>query len=180
MLKNSFKLAFIYVGTILGAGFASGKELLAFFGKFQNMGIVGFLISCILLSLSLIVILDLIKNSNAKDYKSFLQNIFGFKMAKFIEILNIVFLFTIFSAMLAGGGVALADIFGINFKICSILFTFLIFISLFFGEKSVIYINSILCPILIFLGAFIGIYIYFFTSKGAFGIDYKPFSSAVV
>lgn len=178
--KNSFKLTFIYIGTILGAGFASGKELFAFFARFKEMGLIGFLLSCFLLSLSFVSILSLIKNSIAKDYKSFLQDIFGIKIAKFIEILNIVFLFTLFSAMLAGGGASLGDIFSIDFKICAILFSIFIFISLFFGEKAVIYINSILCPALIFLGAFIGIYIYFFISKDVIKIDYRPFSSAII
>lgn len=178
--KNSFKLAFIYLGTILGAGFASGKELVNFFARFKEMGIIGFLITCFLLSISFMAILDLIKNSHAKDYKQFLNEVFGEKIAKILEVLNTTFLFIIFSAMLAGGGAVLSSIFGINFKLCTVIFSFIIFISLFFGQKSVILINSILCPILIFGGALIGIYIYFFETIQTININDNAITQSIV
>lgn len=180
VLKNCLKLSFIYVGTILGAGFASGKELVAFFARYKELGILGFLFSCFLLSISFISILGLIKNSTSKTYSDFLREIFGKNISIFIEFVNTIFLFTIFSTMLAGGGSALCEVLGVDFKICATIFAILIFFSLFFREKAIISINSILCPILIFLGAFIGIYIYFFIAKDVFSSSYKPFLSSII
>lgn len=178
--KNSFNLAFIYTGTILGAGFASGKELVSFFAKYKKLGLMGFFISCFLLSISFMAILDLIKNSNAKDYKGFLIEVFGKKLALFLQFLNILFLFTIFSAMLAGGATSLNNILNINLNICLIIFFIVVFFSLFFGEKAVVFINAMLCPLLIIGGIFLGIYIEFFLTKEAFSLSQNFLTSSII
>ena len=38
---TTFKVAATYIGTVIGAGFASGQEILQFFSVFGNMGILG-------------------------------------------------------------------------------------------------------------------------------------------
>ena len=40
MWKNSFRLTFTFVGTMVGAGFASGREVAAFFGETSLFGVV--------------------------------------------------------------------------------------------------------------------------------------------
>lgn len=171
IVKNSLILAFIYIGTIIGAGFASGKELFNFFAKFKQNGIIGFFITSILIGLSFIAILTLIKKSNSTSYKDFLIEIFGYKIGSFLEILNICFLFILFSSMISAGATIFQDILQVNFVTCVLVFSLVIFISLLFNEKAIIIINSILCPTLIIGGAFIGAYIYFFATKQTFSIS---------
>ena len=50
MEKNWIKIASIYVGTVIGAGFASGREIIEFFGVYGLKGIVGIIISGFLFS----------------------------------------------------------------------------------------------------------------------------------
>ena len=40
-----FKIIFVIIGTIIGAGFASGKEILTFFNVYGYYGLFGLLIS---------------------------------------------------------------------------------------------------------------------------------------
>ena len=42
---GSFEIAMIYVGSIIGAGFASGREIWQYFGVFGKTGIVGLFIA---------------------------------------------------------------------------------------------------------------------------------------
>ncbi len=42
---NSIKIGGLITSIILGAGFLSGKELLNFFGYFENLGFLGIFIS---------------------------------------------------------------------------------------------------------------------------------------
>ena len=42
------KSIFVIVGTIIGAGFASGQEIQIFFNTYGNMGLLGLAISCLL------------------------------------------------------------------------------------------------------------------------------------
>jgi uncharacterized membrane protein YkvI len=39
-----FTIAFMYVGTIMGAGFASGREIWQFFGVFGKRGYIGIIL----------------------------------------------------------------------------------------------------------------------------------------
>lgn len=159
--KYILKIACIYTGTILGAGFATGKELLSFFGIFGKFGILGFFIACFLLSLCGVSILGIIHRTNAKTYKEFMYIIFG-KLGKYIESFNTIFLFILFSAMLSGGGATISDTFFISEGVGIIVFCGLVFLALIFGERAIININTILCPILIIGGMLVGIYLYFF------------------
>lgn len=43
--ESAFQLAFVYVGTVVGAGFATGKEIVEFFVRFGWIGLLGILIS---------------------------------------------------------------------------------------------------------------------------------------
>ena len=158
--KYILKIAFIYTGTILGAGFATGKELLSFFGQFNKIGILGFLFACFLLSLTCMSILDSVYKTKANTYSKFLNNIFG-KYGVYIEWFNICLLFMLFSGMLAGGGATLSNVFDINEILSMCIFCIMTLIALIFGKNAIITINTILCPILIIGGILIGIYSYF-------------------
>ena len=42
---NIVKAVSVIIGTIIGAGFASGKDIYIFFGQYGNFGIIGALVS---------------------------------------------------------------------------------------------------------------------------------------
>ncbi len=177
--KYILKIALIYTGTILGAGFATGKELVNFFGIFGKLGIIGFFIACILLSICAMSILNSIYESNAKTYANFMYNIFG-KLGIYIQYFNMLLLFVLFSAMLAGGGASISTIFCINEYTGLAIFCLITFIALIFGKNAVININTILCPVLIVGGMLIGLYIYFFDSVNVFSSTTKSIISPFI
>lgn len=180
VIKNSLKIAFVYTGTILGAGFATGKELVNFFAKFGNTGIFSFFVSCFLLSLGGIAILDIINKSNAKTYREFLNSLFGERVSFLIEIFNSIFLFVLFSAMLAGGGATISMLLPIGNKVSILLFSIIVFVAIFWGNNIIVNINSFLCPILIIGGMFVGIYIYLFQDISVFSNNTKAIVSSFV
>lgn len=163
-LKNSLKISFIYVATILGAGFASGKELVTFFAKFGNMGILGFFISCILFGFICFCFLNIIFKDTNVSYGQFLKTNFGKKIGLILEFLNAIFLFILFSAMLAGGSDFICNIFpSLNKNIACILFSLVIFFCLLFDTSGFIKINTFICPILILGSILTGIYVFYFS-----------------
>ena len=48
-MKKIFKTVFVIIGTLIGAGFASGQEIYIFFYQYGINGILGITISSILL-----------------------------------------------------------------------------------------------------------------------------------
>lgn len=177
--KNIFKIALIFTGTILGAGFATGKELVTFFGVLGKNGTYSFFISCFLLSLCGVAILKVIYTTDATTYSQFMENIFG-RFGLYIQYFNICFLFILFSAMLSGGATTISQVFNINEAISLLIFCVITFFSLIFGENAIVKINTILCPFLIICGMLIGIYLYFYTNVSVFSQNTSALVSSVV
>ena len=44
-LAGSFQIAAVYVGTVIGAGFATGREIVEFFTRFGFVGFIAILLS---------------------------------------------------------------------------------------------------------------------------------------
>ena len=59
-MKNIFKCAMIVIGTLIGAGFASGKEIASFFNVFLDEGLYGLLISCAIFGIIIYCVMNLI------------------------------------------------------------------------------------------------------------------------
>ena len=51
ILKNILTITMVIIGSIIGAGFASGQEINSFFYKYGIIGILGIIISIFLISL---------------------------------------------------------------------------------------------------------------------------------
>ena len=64
---GSFAIAMIYVGSIIGAGFASGREIWQYFGVFGKMGIIGLLLAGCLFIIFGIMLVYIGRKINSND-----------------------------------------------------------------------------------------------------------------
>ena len=78
-MKNVFKVVFVIIGTLIGAGFASGQEMYIFFFSYGINGIYGIIISSSLMGLIIYKSFKLINKYNINNYKDFINIIFNFK-----------------------------------------------------------------------------------------------------
>ena len=85
-MKNILKIVFVIIGTLIGAGFASGKEIYTFFYSYGEKGIFGIIISSLLIGIIIYNSLRIIKE------KCFLLNLFIFTSI-FFGWLNIIIIF---------------------------------------------------------------------------------------
>lgn len=76
ILKNVLTISMVIIGSIIGAGFASGQEINSFFYKYGIIGILGIIISIFLISLIIYKVFLIIKKENINTYKNFLEIIF--------------------------------------------------------------------------------------------------------
>ena len=88
LFMEILKIVFVIIGTLIGAGFASGQEIYIFFFSFGIKGLLGILISSIVIGITIHITLKLIKKNNVKDYKEFLDVLV--KNEKTKEIINII------------------------------------------------------------------------------------------
>ena len=66
-MKNIIKIVMVIMGTLIGAGFASGREIYLFFLEYGYWGIIGIFISGIFTSFIIYITLNKIKNKNNID-----------------------------------------------------------------------------------------------------------------
>lgn len=159
--KKVFKIACVYTGTILGAGFASGKEIAGFFVKYGYFGIAGLIFAGMLFAFIGAKIMKITFENNINTYSEFADRIFGRYFGLIMQTIVFVFLFTLFSAMIAGGGAVIKQTFGISAQIGSLIIALFCFFIFIFDVDGIVELNVFLCPVLVIGGAFIGLYIFF-------------------
>ena len=148
-----FKIIFVLIGTFVGAGFASGKEIFNFFTCYSYYGVISIFIFSFFLFLLLYKCLNIKTNLKTNSYNEFIfylekkYKFFNYKL--FLLIINI-FLASSFYIMIA----ALSSLFNYQFNIAKFLTIigtiFVCFIIFYKKNINFIYIiNSILMPILI-------------------------------
>lgn len=144
------------IGTFIGAGFASGKEIYLFFFKYQVYGILGIIVSAIFIGYIIYKVLNISKRNDICNYNEFLNYLIKNKLIKII-LINIidVFLIISFCIMVSGFSAFIYQEFNINIIIGFILMLICSYCAFKRKATGIIKINNILIPIIIFIIFFI-------------------------
>lgn len=167
-IKNTLKIAFVYIGTVLGAGFASGQEMLKFFTEYGLNGIYGLILTGTLFFIIGWAVLELSFVQKAKTFREFIKPITGDFIGLLLEWVVIAFMFICFGTMLAGSGALIEQKFNLSYQVGIIIMAISCFITFLFDVKGIVAVNAILAPILL-VGCFmLGLYIWIFKSSVVF------------
>ena len=169
-LRNTLRVAGIYAASIIGAGFASGQEIMQFFSAYKTGGFWGILLAGILFSAVGCIVLDKVYSERIRNYEEFIFPVFGWRLGWIIETAATVFVFCMYSIMTAGSGQILAQLTGIKFKsavlIMGIICTFLIMTNI----KGISVFSSVLTPVLTAGIILTGLYIIIMKESPVFSI----------
>lgn len=115
-MKNILKVVFVIIGTLIGAGFASGQEIYVFFFSFGIRGLFGVLISSILMGLVIYQTLKIINKYQINNYKDFLDILLSRNkdIKNIINLLVNIFILVTFFIMIAGFGAYFEQEFSVN------------------------------------------------------------------
>ncbi len=138
-----------FIGTVVGAGFASGQEILQFFGNHGIHGFLGIVIAVLLMGFAGARIFKVGYQLKPKSYQEFLVYILGKPLTPIVDFLLSLFFMVLIGVMLAGSG-ALCDSIGVNFWVGEILTACLLVGVLFFDMAGLISANLIVIPLMIF------------------------------
>ncbi len=163
-VKNAVKIASVYIGTVLGAGFASGQEMVKFFAYYGSMGMFGLLLTGVLFAVVGWAVLEIVFVNKATNYKSFINPIAGNFFGRILEWVVIFFMFICFCAMFAGCGALFEQRFGLPYIVGVLIMAGCCFITFLFDIKGVIAVNAVLAPLLLIGGFVLGLYMWFFRS----------------
>lgn len=145
------QVGFTYIGTVVGAGFASGQEILKFFTLFGDHSVIAILVSTVLFAWVGIRILLLGAQLRASSYRQLTAFLFGDRMASVIDLFMLMMLFGVTVAMLAGVGALFQEHMRIPFQI-GVLFTMaLTYFTILRGMDGILTANTIIVPTMITL-----------------------------
>lgn len=169
-LIKGFKVASVYVTTTIGAGFASGQELVQFFTRFGAMGKWGIVLSGIMFSLVGYIVLSMVYRFKFNNYEEFSNKIYGKRISFVINIAVDIFMFCVYSIMIAGAGELLRSEFNFPYTM-GIIISALICCLVILGDiKGVVSLSTVLSPFMIIGMILIGILIVCNQSSEVFAV----------
>ena len=147
-IKNICKITFVIIGTIIGAGFASGQEIYTFFNKYGLEGLIGICISISLMAYIIYKTFKIIIENDINSYENFITIIMPERLRKnkilnhtINNIINI-FLLICFNIMVAGFATYFVQELKISKWIEAIVITNLTLITLSNSINGVIHIHT--------------------------------------
>lgn len=146
---RSLKIALAFVGLLVGAGFATGAEVIQYFVGFGWIGLVGAALAGLLVAVGGAVILQLGSVFLAADHKVVFRSVSHPLMARILDVTVTVTLFAIGFVMLAGAGSTLAQQLGWPTWVGSALMTLLVVLTGMLDVEKVSSIISLITPLII-------------------------------
>lgn len=146
---SPLRLAVVFSGCFLGAGYVSGQELWQFFGAYGLGGYIGIALAMVLLFGFGALILRLTQMTGLQEMD---QVVVPWKIAPLraaVGILEIIFMFGIVSIMTSGIGALLEQLFSVPHYLGSFIFCVLVLLAALAGLNGIVSAFSVSVPLLV-------------------------------
>ncbi|MDP4144548.1 MAG: transporter [Bacillota bacterium] len=152
-MKKNFTLIFqisaVFIGTIVGAGLASGQEITQFFTTFGYKSFIGLIICMLLYIIIGFMIINISMEYKLNSYKQLINLVSPGLLGEIIDIIMGFFMISSAGIILAGSGALLHQYFGCSKWVGIILMIFISLFALLRNTKGLIEINSFIVPSLL-------------------------------
>lgn len=143
------QIASTYMGTIVGAGFATGQEILQFFTRFGYWGSLTIALATALfiwLGTKMMLISSEIR---AKSYEDLNKALFGDRYGRLISHFMLVILLGVTAVMLAGAGTIFYEHWNISYQAGLLITIAASFFLLRKGMKAILTVNAVVVPVML-------------------------------
>ena len=158
MPKQYLSVAFAYVGVIVGAGLASGQDLLQYFLAFGAKGLIGIVALGVLNVIFGVVALQLGSYFRSDNHDEVFERITHPVLRRVIDVVLIFSAFTMGFVMLAGAGANLQQQFGVPTWAGSLLCALLVILTAFLDFDRIMNVIGVFTPIIMIAIAVLAIY----------------------
>ncbi|MGI6661942.1 MAG: hypothetical protein ACOX4B_00400 [Bacillota bacterium] len=138
-----------YIGTVVGAGFASGQEVLQFFGLLGRKGVPAIVLTAVGFAFFGYAIMEAGRKMNARSHLPVIREISGRFISPLLDLVTTFFLFGALSAMVAGAGSVLSQEFSVPWLVGAGLILVATVATVLFGLRGVVTAVSTVVPLLI-------------------------------
>ena len=168
-MKKVFGAAMVLTGSFIGAGFATGRELVQYFGIFGNFGFLGVFISCVILGLFTYCTAI---NISVMGHRKYIKSLCSYS---WVNIMLNCYMAVIFATMLSAFGESLNTGFGISKIYGVVLMDIISVLIICFGVDGMLKFNTFVTPAIL-----IGIFWLFAASFQKEVFAYNNFVSSSV
>ena len=148
-MRKSIRVALAFVGLLVGAGFASGQEVIQYFLAYGYWGLVGSIVAGIIIVVVGSTLFQLGSFYLADDHSAVFKNVSKPLVSKFMDVATMFTLFAIGFVMVAGAGSNLDQQFGLPTWVGAAIMTVLLVLSGFLDVDKLTNVISIITPFLI-------------------------------
>lgn len=148
---GALKTALLYAGSVIGAGFASGQEILQFFGVHGSMAIWGVCLATLLFAYLGAVIQVTAVRLRAANYREVLNHLLGGFLARVMDLFSLGMLVAGLGVMLAGSGAVFQEQFGLPTAGGVLVLACMVSIVIYTGLNGLVAVNAVLVPVKIAL-----------------------------
>lgn len=159
-MKTSLKIGAAYISTLVGAGIASGQELLQYFTYYGWISYASILIATIMFAWLGYVSVKLGNEVQGRSYKEAVNLIGGKYFGIFLDLLVMASAIVFYVAMIAGGGSLLNQMFDTEVYIGRAIIALLVAITVTFNMKRVIEIIGAIVPFMLAMAIILAINTY--------------------
>ncbi|MDD6796021.1 MAG: transporter [Clostridiaceae bacterium] len=178
-----FQVSVVFIGTIVGAGLASGKEITQFFTSFGIKSFLGIIFCGVFYIVMGSIISKISISYNLNSYSDVMKLISPNMLGNFTGVITTLYLISSASIILAGSGALINQFFGIPKIIGSLIMLALAAFFLLRGTDGLIEVNSFIVPALIITMTTI-LVLYFVFCNDMISIDnissFEPKKSGII
>ena len=171
--SNILKVAFLYMATIIGAGFASGQEIIQFFSMYYVGGFFGIILAGFLFAIVGYVVLNKVYSERINSYDEFLFPMTGYFLGRIMEFIVMLFMACIMCVMVAGLGNVLMELTGLAYRYCVAISAAACLIAIMTNIKGIVALSTFISPFLIVGVIFVGFYILASKDTSVFSLSDK-------
>lgn len=148
-MQQSWKIAFAYIGVIVGAGLSSGQDLLQYFISFGQIGLIGVLLLGLLNAAFGKIMLSLGSYYRADNHEEVFTQISHPIITRILDFVLISGSFIMGFVMIAGAGSNLEQQFGFPFWLGGLICSLLIITVSFMNFDKITNVLGVFTPIMI-------------------------------
>lgn len=173
-----WRVALVVVGTVIGAGFASGAEIMAYFTGYGEAGLWAIGIAGVLFFAGIYGTLKIAYEYRCTEYGTFTEKIAGKWVGAALDALVVLSMLLGYGVMLAGSGAIFLQQWAMPEDWGALLMAGAVMATLRFGSNGLLAVNRIITPILIIgilLASIYGIITKSFVAE-TIGLSLQPLS----
>ncbi|MFD1927637.1 hypothetical protein ACFSFY_06105 [Sporosarcina siberiensis] len=157
-MKKVLKMGSAFIGIVVGAGFASGREIVQYFTSFGLLGIIGTIIATALFAYLGMTLTRLGSRMRTTSHKEVVYKISGRYLGIIVDYIIIFTLFGVGVVMIAGAGANLNQQFGLPSFLGSLILVILVLLTVMLNVEKVVAVIGSITPFLVLTVIIVAIY----------------------